>query len=221
MLILPGGCYEYHADYEGAGYAAFFNSLGFVSFVLNYRLGSAGYRHPAMLQDAARAVRWIRANARKYGVRKICVIGSSAGGHLAATLLTQWDRGNSKSHDMAERQSSRPDAGILCYPVIDMGKYTHAGSRDNLLGLKPKAVALKAASAHLHVTAQTPPCFLWHTVEDELVPVENSLLFATALRRAGAPFELHLYEKGAHGLALKNGHPWSADCIAWLKLRFL
>ncbi len=222
LLVLPGGGYGFLADHEGKGYAEWFASRGVTAYVLKYRLGSAGYRHPAMLQDAARALRTLRARARSGGLdpSRIGIIGSSAGGHLASTLLTHFDAGKSEAADPIERESSRPDLGILCYPVISMGGFTHAGSKDNLLGENPPEELVHLLSNETQVTADTPPCFLWHTVEDGLVPVENSLQFAAAFRRAGVPFELHLYEKGGHGLGLPspgNGAPaWDAACLAWL-----
>jgi acetyl esterase/lipase len=223
MLILPGGGYGKLSVHEGAGYAAWLNRLGVTCYVLKYRLGSNGYRHPVMLQDAARALRTVRAFARRHGLdpARIGIIGSSAGGHLAATLLTHFDAGQTDATDPIERESSRPDLGILCYPVISLGEFTHAGSRKNLLGENPSAELLHLLSNETQVTAATPPCFLWHTVEDKAVPVENSLLFASALRRAGVPFALHVYEKGGHGLGLpehgKNAPPWDADCAFWLR----
>ena len=222
ILVLPGGGYEFLADHEGKGFAEWFAAHGVAAYVLNYRLGSAGYRHPAMLDDAARALRILRARARAEGrdPARIGIIGSSAGGHLASTLLTHFDAGKADDADPTERESSRPDLGILCYPVISMGGFTHAGSKDNLLGESPPEELVHQLSNETQVTADTPPCFLWHTVEDDLVPVENSLQFAAAFRRAGVPFELHLYEKGGHGLGLPspgNGAPaWDTACLAWL-----
>jgi acetyl esterase/lipase len=223
MLILPGGGYGKISVHEGAGYAAWLNRLGVTCYVLKYRLGSNGYRHPVMLQDAARALRTVRAFARRDGLdpARIGIIGSSAGGHLASTLLTHFDAGHTDATDPIERESSRPDLGVLCYPVISLGEFTHAGSRKNLLGANPSAELLHLLSNETQVTAATPPCFVWHTVEDKAVPVENSLLFASALRRAGVPFALHVYEKGGHGLGLpehgKNAPPWDADCAFWLR----
>jgi acetyl esterase/lipase len=179
-----------------------------------------------MLQDAARAVRLVRAKAGewKLDVKRVGIMGSSAGGHLASTLVTHFDAGKSDATDPIDRQSSRPDLGILCYPVISMGPSTHQGSRNNLLGKDPSPELVKLLSNELQVTPQTPPCFIWHTYEDTAVKVENSFDFAAALRQAGVPFDLHIYQKGAHGLALGSKeydpakwHPWTKDCSFWLK----
>ena len=145
-------------------------------------------------------------------------MGSSAGGHLASTLLTHFDQGNSNANDPIEKQSSRPDLGILCYPVITMGDKTHQGSKKNLLGDHPSEELVKLLSNELQVTKETPPTFLFHTAEDQAVPVENSLMFASALAKNGVPFDLHVYEKGRHGIGLANGHPWTGECLKWLKL---
>jgi acetyl esterase/lipase len=180
-----------------------------------------------MLQDAARAVRLVRARAADWAVDpgRVGIMGSSAGGHLASTLVTHFDAGQPDAADPVERHSSRPDLGILCYPVITMGEFTHPGSKQNLLGREPAADLVRQVSNELQVTAQTPPCFVWHTWEDPVVPVENSLQFASALRKAGVPFDLHIYEKGRHGLGLASPppfaqpHPWAADCVFWLRER--
>lgn len=225
VLICPGGGYGHLAPHEGEDYALFLNTLGIAGFVLQYRLGNNGYRHPAMLQDAARGLRTIRANAGKWNIQKnkIGVMGSSAGGHLAATLLTHYDEGIPDSPDVIERESSRPDLGILCYAVITMGENGHAGSRQNLLGENPSPELIKVLSNELQVTAQTPPCFLWHTWEDKGVKLENSLEFAAALQRHDVPFDFHVYQKGRHGLGLAdkppftNVHPWVHDLEFWLR----
>jgi acetyl esterase/lipase len=227
IVVCPGGGYAGLAGHEGHDYALWLNQHGLAAFVLKYRLGTHGYRHPAMLQDAARAVRLVRARAAEWGVEpgRVGIMGSSAGGHLAATLLTHFDAGRPDAADPVERQSSRPDLGILCYPVITMGEFTHAGSRRNLLGPEPAPELVEDLSAERRVTRDTPPCFVWHTWEDPVVPVENALQFAAALRRAGVPFDLHIYEKGPHGLGLADKppfarpHPWAADCLHWLTVR--
>jgi acetyl esterase/lipase len=227
IVICPGGGYGGLAAHEGPDYALWLNQNGAAGFVLKYRLGSAGYRHPRMLEDAARAVRFVRANASKWGLdkNKIGIMGSSAGGHLASTLLTHFDSGKPEAEDPVERESCRPDLGILCYPVITMGRNTHAGSKRNLLGDDSSPELVKLLSNELQVTAQTPPTFLWHTAEDTVVPVENSMDFAAALHKAGVPFALHVFEKGRHGLGLtdkppfQNTHPWAGACLFWLRER--
>lgn len=225
MLILPGGGYGNLAEHEGTGYAEFFAAHGITAYVLKYRLGSNGYRHPIMLGDAARALRMVRSFARRDGLdpARIGVIGSSAGGHLCSTLVTHFEAGKPDAADPIERESSRPDLGILCYPVISLLEFAHAGSRKNLLGENPAPELVRFLSNELQVTKDTPPCFLWHTVEDKTVPVENSLLFASALRSAGVPFSLHIYEKGAHGLGFgrpgKEAPPWAEQLVYWFKER--
>jgi acetyl esterase/lipase len=228
MVICPGGGYAGLAKHEGDHYARFLNEHGVTAFVLTYRLGSGGYRHPAMLQDAARALRTVRAKAGdwKLDPKRVGIMGSSAGGHLASTLLTHFDAGKVDATDPIDRESSRPDLGVLCYPVITMGQYTHAGSKLNLLGKDPADDLVNELSNELQVTKQTPPCFLWHTDEDKGVVVENSLLFAQALRKADVPFELHIFQKGGHGLGLGSRDydpskwlPWTRDLIAWLKVQ--
>ena len=226
MVICPGGGYVNLAAHEGAGYAQWLSDHGVAAFVLKYRLGSAGYRHPVMLQDGARAIRLVRSKAAEWKLdpRKIGIIGSSAGGHLASTVLTHFDAGKADATDIIERESSRPDLGILCYAVITMGHFTHNGSKNALLGNSPSPELIQELSNELHVTKETPPCFLWATYEDRTVPLENSLQFAAACRTAGVPFDLHIYQKGGHGMGLgsqKNDpailHPWAADCLYWLK----
>jgi acetyl esterase/lipase len=228
IVICPGGGYGTLAPHEGDQYARFLNENGVAGFVLKYRLGSSGYRYPAMLQDAARAVRTVRARAAewKLDAKKVGIMGSSAGGHLASTLLTHFDAGKPEDAEVIERQSSRPDVGILCYAVITMGQFTHQGSKHNLLGPSPSAELVRDLSNELQVTSNTPPCFIWHTWEDTVVPVENSLQFAEELRKNGVPFELHIYQKGGHGLGLgtrewnpARRHPWTADLVFWLKTR--
>jgi acetyl esterase/lipase len=220
MVICPGGGYGHLAGHEGKDYALWLNEHGVSGFVLKYRLGTHGYHHPRMLEDATRAVRLTRSRAKNWRIdpKRVGIMGSSAGGHLAATLLTHFDPGKSDAADRIERESCRPDLGVLCYAVITMGGETHQSSRHNLLGDNPPPELMKMLSNELQVTPQTPPCFIWHTYEDATVPVENSLLFAEALRKAGVPFDLHIYQHGKHGMGLAGGdHPWAKDCLFWLK----
>ena len=226
MVICPGGGYAHLAPHEGEGYALWLNQHGITCFVLKYRLGSNGYSHPAMLNDAARAVRWVRAHADDYKIdtKRVGIMGSSAGGHLASTLMTHFDSGDTNSTDMVERQSSRPDLGILCYAVISLGEFAHRGSKENLLGKNPSPDLVKSLSNELQVTTNTPTCFLWTTFEDKTVPMENTMLFAEALRKNHVPFDLHVYQKGGHGMGLGDKkepstahHPWATDCLFWLK----
>lgn len=227
MVICPGGGYGMLAAHEGENYALFLNQHGVTAFVLKYRLGSAGYRHPCMLQDAARAVRTVRARADEWKIdpKRVGIMGSSAGGHLASTLVTHFDAGKPDAADPVERQSSRPDLGVLCYAVITMSENTHSGSRANLLGKEPSPELIKLLSNEQQVTPETPPCFIWHTWEDGGVKVENSLEFAAALRWNKVPFDLHIYEKGRHGIGLADKppfahpHPWARDLVFWLKER--
>jgi acetyl esterase/lipase len=163
----------------------------------------------------------VRAKATEWKIdpKRIGIIGSSAGGHLSATLITHFDSGKPDAGDPIERESSRPDLAILCYPVITMGANAHAGSKKNLLGDKPGPELVKNLSNETQVTKDTPPCFVWHTQEDTGVKVENSLAFASALQQAGVPFDLHVYQKGPHGIGLGKDepHPWANACIYWLR----
>ena len=228
VVICPGGGYYGLAiDHEGAAYALWLNQSGVAAFVLKYRLGSQGYRHPVMLEDAARAVRLVRSRAAEWKIAPnwLGIMGSSAGGHLASTLLTHFDAGDPKSADPIERESSRPNLGILCYAVLSMvPPNVHEGSRQNLLGDHPSPALLNYLSSEKQVTPQTPPCFLWTTGEDNVVKAENTLDFAAALRRNGVPFDLHVYQHGGHGMGMgddnppfRNVLPWTADLLFWLK----
>jgi len=227
MVICPGGGYGALASHEGKDYALWLAEQGITGFVLKYRLGSHGYRHPRMLEDAARALRLVRYHAAEWKLDPghIGIMGSSAGGHLASTLLTHYDAGQASASDPIDRVSSRPDIGILCYPVITMGSpSTHKGSFENLLGKDPSPELVRELSNELHVTHDTPRCFIFHTSDDPVVPVENSLMFAAALHQAGVQFDLHIYQHGRHGIGLGGKvddpahlHPWTRDCRLWLK----
>ncbi len=220
VLICPGGGYGGRAEHEAGPIAAAYNAAGLAAAVVHYRV--APQRHPAPLLDAARALRLLRLRAEEYGLRadKIAVLGFSAGGHLAGSLGVHHHR---FGVDQVDRTgcSSRPDALILCYPVLTSGAFTHRGSMLNLLGEAPAAELLDMMSLENQVDAQTPPTFLWHTADDGGVPVENSLGFAQALSRHRVPFELHVYPHGRHGLGLacEDAHvaTWQPLSVAWLK----
>jgi acetyl esterase/lipase len=224
FLVLPGGGYAMLADHEGATFAEWFAQHGIHAFVLRYRLGSEGYHYPAEFDDVSRALRYLRAHAADYNIdpEKIGIIGSSAGGHLASTLLTHFDPGNPDALDPIDRVSSRPNLGVLCYPVISMGPLGHQGSLHNLLGEYPDPALVALLSNEHQVKANTPPCFIWSTEDDPVVPVENSLLFAGALREKKIPFDLHIYQHGPHGLGMQDSypfahpHPWVGDMEHWL-----
>jgi len=228
VVVCPGGGYAKLAmDHEGRQVAEWLNSLGVAAFVLKYRLGPR-YRHPAPLEDAKRALRLVRSRAGEFRIApdRIGVWGFSAGGHLASTLATHFDAGNPTAADPVERVSCRPDFAILAYPVISFAsEYAHKGSRRNLLGDNPDPALVENLSNEKQVTAQTPPTFLFHTNEDQGVPAENSVLFYLALRRAGVPAELHIYERGRHGVGLAPNDPvlssWPQRLADWLRVRGL
>ena len=172
--------------------------------MLRYRLGPR-YHHPCQINDASRAVRLVRSKAKAFRVdpQRVGIMGFSAGGHLASTLATHFDKGKPEAADAVERQSCRPDFAILCYAVISFEKpYAHKGSQRNLLGDDPDPALVQNLSNEEQVTADTPPTFLWHTVADRGVPMENSVAFFLALRKVKVPAEMHLYEKGTHGRAM-------------------
>jgi acetyl esterase/lipase len=223
VLVLPGGGYGNLAPHEGVTISEFFAARGISAAVLRYR-HAPKYRHPAPLLDVSRAMRTLRHRAGewRFDPHRIAVMGFSAGGHLASTLCTHFDAGDANASDPIERESSRPDLGILCYPVIAMrGPYAHVGSRNNLLGDREADKDLRALlSNEEHVTPQTPPTFLFHTADDDVVMVENAIEYASALRRSDVPFALHIYEHGRHGVGLASDDPalssWSGLLVTWL-----
>jgi acetyl esterase/lipase len=228
IVVCPGGGYGTLAlEHEGRQIAEWVNSLGVAAFVLRYRLGPR-YHHPAPMQDVQRALRFVRNKAGEFGVapNRIGVWGFSAGGHLASTAGTHFDTGDPTAADPVDRVSSRPDFMILAYPVISLvTEYAHSGSCRNLLGDSPDTKLVESLSNERMVTADTPPTFLFHTNEDKGVPAENSVLFYLALRKAGVPAEIHIYERGRHGVGLARTDPvlstWSARLSDWLGVRGL
>jgi acetyl esterase/lipase len=227
VIIAPGGGYGMlSTEREGVQYANWLSTLGVTSFVLKYRMKEFG--HPAPLQDVLRAVRLVRSRAAEFKVNpaRIGVMGSSAGGHLAASAGTLFDHPAGKTGAALDATSARPDFLILMYPVITMDDpHAHAGSRKNLLGDNPTPELLQLASMEKQVTAATPPTLLIHTQADQSVPVENSILFYQALTRAKVPAEMYLFEHGGHGMGMKDGlgtsSEWPARAAEWLRNRGL
>lgn len=226
IIVYPGGSYTGRAAHEGEPVAIWLNHIGVSAIVLNYRV--APHRYPIPFEDAQQATRTVRYRAEDWNIdpKRVGVLGFSAGGHLAAMSGTHFDNGNPTAVDPIQRESSRPDILVLCYPVITMGQSTHVGSKISLLGDQPDPDIVTFLSAETQVTPSTPPAFVWHTADDEPVPVENSLLFAGALARSRVPYELHVFESGPHGLGLAEGHrgamAWTTLCESWLRAqRFL
>lgn len=224
IVVCPGGGYGGLAvDHEGHQIAEWLKTQGISSAVLRYRLGPK-YHHPAPLNDVSRAIRYVRDHADDWKIAKdrVGVMGFSAGGHLASTVSTHFDAGRADAEDPIERQSSRPDFAILCYPVISFtADYAHKGSARNLLGDNPDPELLKSLSNETQVSAETPPTFIFHTQEDTGVPVGNALAYYTALSAHRVPAELHVYQNGPHGVGLAIGDPvvttWKERLADWLK----
>ena len=222
IIVCPGGAYMRLGDHEGVPVAQRLSETGITGFVLRYR-HSPTYRHPTPLRDVSRAIRTVRARAKEWEIdpKRIGVLGFSAGGHLAATVATKFDDGDAGASDPVDRVSSRPDVAVLCYPVITFVEPSaYMPGAKNLIGPDPTKAQLELLSAERHVSPRTPPTFLWHTLDDDLVDVENSLLYAAALRKHKVDFALHIYESGLHGLGLMDDHPvdrtWSRICADWL-----
>ena len=228
IIVAPGGGYGALAiEHEGRQWAYWYNAMGVTAFVLKYRLGPR-YHHPIELGDAQRAIRTVRARATEFGIMpdRIGMMGFSAGGHLTSTAGTHFDGGKPDATDPIERVGSRPDFLILGYPVISFDPaITHAGSLKNLLGDNPDPKLVENLSNDLQVTAQTPPTFIFHTTNDNCVPVENSVRFYLALRKAKVPVEMHLFENGPHGVGMALSDPalsaWPGLLMNWLRARGL
>lgn len=228
VLVFPGGGYGALAEtHEGRQVAYWYNAMGVTAFVVKYRLGPR-YHHPIELGDAQRAIRTVRARASEFGVSpdRIGIMGFSAGGHLVSTAATHFDAGLADARDAIDRASSRPDFLVLGYPVISFDPaITHAGSVRNLLGESPDPKLIDNLSNDLQVTARTPPTFLFHTANDAGVPVENSVRFFLALKKAGVPAEMHIFENGPHGVGLALWDPalskWPDMLAGWLRARGL
>ena len=218
VLVLPGGGYRNRASYEGVPVAKKFNELGWHAATLEYRVAPSAY--PAPQQDAIRALKLIRSHADEWGVdkRSIAVLGFSAGGHLAACAGTIWREIDADAGDAADREDARPDAMILCYPVIYLTR-GHVGSGKNLLGMEnPPRERLAPLDLETRVTADTPPAFLWHTAADQTVDVHNSLDFAEAMWKQGLTAEVHVYPFGRHGQGLGNRNDEFPEIMSWPEL---
>jgi acetyl esterase/lipase len=229
VVIFPGGGYQGLAyDWEGTDMAKMLNSHGIAGVVVKYRLPvskSLIEKKYVPLQDAQRAIRLVRRNSQKFGIdsKKIGIMGFSAGGHLASTLGTHFDKKVYKPQDDIDSLSARPDFMALIYPVISFGEFTHKGSKGSLLGDNPTQEQIEEFSNEKQVTAQTPPTFLVHSVDDGAVPVENSVLFFQALKAHNVPVDMHIYQEGGHGYSLALNNPklsqWVYNLVDWLKQR--
>lgn len=227
IIICPGGGYvRMSTAREGDQYANWLSTLGVTTFVLKYRMQE--YGHPAPLQDVLRAVRMLRSRAAEFNINpaRIGVMGSSAGGHLAASAGTLFENPAGRTGAPLDAVSARPDFLMLMYPVISMQEPSvHAGSRKALLGAAPSAETLQLMSLEKQVTAATPPTLLIHTQADQAVPVENSILFYQALTRAKVPAEMYLFEHGGHGMGMRDGlgtsSLWPRRAEEWLRDRGL
>ncbi len=209
MVICPGGGYGGRVvEGEGHGIARWLNSNGIAGVVLEYRLPNGNYHRPML--DAQRAIRVVRSHAAEWKLdpRRVGIIGFSAGGHLASTVGTHFDTGNTKSTDPIERLSCRPDFMVLVYPVITMGENTHLGSRNNLMGASPPVELIELLSNEKQVTDKTPPAFLTHARTDAAVPVAHSQIFYEALKAHGVPVEFQEFPEGNHGYNGYKGKEW-------------
>ena len=227
VILCPGGGYSYLSwAREGQQYAAWLSTLGVTTFILKSRLKEWG--HPAPLQDVLRAIRLVRSRAAEFSVApdRIGVMGSSAGGHLAASASTLFDHADGRTGAALDVVSARPDFAMLAYPVITMtDPAAHGGSRHSLLGAAPDAALLAQMSVERQVSTATPPTLLLHTQDDKSVPVQNSLMYFEALTRAGVPAELYVFEQGGHGIAMRDGlgnaSAWPRRAQEWLRHRGL
>lgn len=220
VLIIPGGGYAgLTFDYEGVQQAQYFVDHGIAAFVLKYRLPSDVTmldKSIGPIEDAQQGLRFIRLHAQEWNLDPACVgaVGYSAGGHVASTLATHFQTAYVAN---PEKVSLRPDFVVLVYPVISMdAKITHMDSRKALLGPSPSDAQIREFSNELHVTPQTPPTLLLHAVDDQLVDIDNSIVYLEALRHAGVPAEARFFEKGQHGFPLLPRDTWQKTIMDWL-----
>lgn len=222
ILVLPGGGYYVRAEHEGEPIARWLNSIGLSAVVVHYRVHP--HRHPVPLADAQRAVRLARAHAASWSIDpdRIGVLGFSAGGHLAAAVANFGADGDPQAADPVERASARVQACVPCYAVITAGPHGHQGSFQALLGEQPEPALRERMSLERSVTPANPPTFIWHTADDQAVPVQNALLYATALVEAKVPVALHVYPRAPHGIGLGFDFPgtartWTTALADWLQ----
>ncbi len=219
IVLCPGGGYIRHVtDREGYPIAQWLNEHGITCVILEYRLPKL--RHAVPLLDAQRAIRLTRTHAAKWKLdpQRIGILGFSAGGHVASTATTHFDSGNASAADPVEKQSSRPDFAWFVYPVVTMGEFTHSGSKKELIGDSPAAELVRLYSNELQVTADTPPVFLAHAIDDKPVPIENSRQFVAAMQKLQRPVDLLELPAGGHGLNGCKGplwEQWKAAALVW------
>ena len=232
VVICPGGGYTVLAyDWEGVEMAKWLNTLGIAAFVLKYRLPhweTVACRDQVALMDAQRAIRTVRNKAKEWNLAedRIGIMGFSAGGHLASTAITHFDYGDPNASLDVDKVSCRPDFAILMYAVITMDTtFTHMGSRNNLIGQNPDAANTNYFSNETQVTQDTPPTILIHADDDKAVLPENSIRFYLALRKAGVPAAMHIYQDGEHGFSFGEGRgsvvQWTEACEGWMRDREL
>ncbi len=226
VVVCPGGGYEFLSAREADPPAFAFFSHGYNVFILYYSINEEATDMRPLI-DISRSIMKIRENCENWGIipNQIAVCGFSAGAHVAASVGTLWDSPALKEKIDTKDGQNRPNAMVLCYPVITAGEFAHRGSIDCLTGGKRDPESTGIFSLENQVSSATPPAFLWHTVEDETVPVENTLMFAAALQKNHIPFECHVYPNGAHGQSMcsaevdsKNPHcaTWFGLCTEWM-----
>lgn len=219
IVLCPGGGYIRHVtDREGYPIAQWLNEHGIACVILEYRFPKL--RHPVPLLDAQRAIRLTRANAVKWKIdpKRIGILGFSAGGHVASTATTHFDAGIVNATDPVGKQSSRPDFAWFVYPVVTMGEFTHIGSQKELLGEHPPADLVRFYSNELQVSADTPPVFIAHAIDDKPVPIENSRQFVAEMQKHQRPVELLELPSGGHGFNGCKGplwEQWKAAALVW------
>lgn len=222
VIVCPGGGYAFRAEHEGEPVAKWLNRIGLSAVVLNYRV--APYRYPSSFEDARRAIRLLRSRAKEWHIdsNRVGMLGFSAGGHLAGTVGVHSDWGNGSAEDPIEKESCHPDFMILGYPLISIEKAMDE-IKQNLLGKASDPVLQNFLSIEKQVIENTPPAFMWQTADDDIVPVEHLYHLANVLSENKVPYEMHVFEKGVHGLGLAEWHQeariWTFLCENWMKAR--